>query len=97
MESSRFSKYVIPCADGPHPANVRIPLTDWAQNAHSLTVQRGQNVHYVPSLYRVLDIPGILQILCRTACGAVADIIAILKREGARVYQIFKSIIGYWQ
>ena len=31
-----------------------IPLTDWAQNAHSLTVQRGQNAHYVPSLYRVL-------------------------------------------
>ena len=30
-----------------------IPLTDWAQNAHSLTVQRGQNAHYVPSLYRV--------------------------------------------
>ena len=27
-----------------------IPLTDWAQNAHSLTVQRGQNAHYVPSL-----------------------------------------------
>ena len=30
-----------------------IPLTDRAQNAHSLTVQRGQNAHYVPSLYRV--------------------------------------------
>ena len=27
-----------------------IPLTDWAQNAHSLTVQRGQNAHYVPGL-----------------------------------------------
>ena len=27
-----------------------IPLTDWAHNAHSLTVQRGQNAHYVPSL-----------------------------------------------
>ena len=26
-----------------------IPLTDWAQNAHSLTVQRGQNAHYVPT------------------------------------------------
>ena len=26
---------------------------DWAQNAHSLTVQRGQNAHYVHSLYRV--------------------------------------------
>ena len=23
-----------------------IPFTDWAHNAHSLTVQRGQNVHY---------------------------------------------------
>ena len=30
------------------------PLNDLAQNAHSLTVQRGQNAHYVPSLYRVL-------------------------------------------
>ena len=29
---------------------VALPLTDWAQNAHSLTVQRGQNAHYVPSL-----------------------------------------------
>ena len=28
----------------------RIPLTDWAHNAHSMTVQRGQNAHYVPSL-----------------------------------------------
>ena len=24
-----------------------IPLTDWAHNAHSLTVQRGQNAHYI--------------------------------------------------
>ena len=32
-----------------------IPRTNWAQNAHYLThtVQRGQNAHYVPSLYRV--------------------------------------------
>ena len=30
-------------------------LTDWAQNAHSLTVQRGPNAHYVASLYRVLN------------------------------------------
>ena len=27
-----------------------IPLTDWAQNVHSLTAQRGQNAHYVLSL-----------------------------------------------
>ena len=27
-----------------------IPFTDWESNAHSLTVQRGQNAHYVPSL-----------------------------------------------
>ena len=33
-----------------------IPLTDWAQNAHSLTVQRGQNANYVPSLDRVKPI-----------------------------------------
>ena len=31
-----------------------IPLTDWAQNAHSLTGQMGQNAHCVPSMYRVL-------------------------------------------
>ena len=33
---------------------LRISLTDWAQNVHSLTVQMEQNAHYVPSLYRVL-------------------------------------------
>ena len=27
-----------------------IPFTDWKSNAHSMTVQRGQNAHYVPSL-----------------------------------------------
>ena len=27
-----------------------IPFTDWESNAHSMTVQRGQNVHSVPSL-----------------------------------------------
>ena len=27
-----------------------IPFTDWQSNAHSMTVQRGQNAHYVPSL-----------------------------------------------
>ena len=27
-----------------------IPLTDWTQNAHFFTVQRGQNAHNVPSL-----------------------------------------------
>ena len=32
-------------------SNVIIPLTDWAQNAHSLTVQSGQNAHCGPSLY----------------------------------------------
>ena len=40
-----------------------IPLTDWAQNAHSLTVQRGQNAHYMPSLY------GVLLVKCRTLFG----------------------------
>ena len=32
-----------------HQSNL-IPLTDCTQNAHSMTVQRGQNAHYVPSL-----------------------------------------------
>ena len=27
-----------------------IPFTDWESNAHSMTVERGQNAHYVPSL-----------------------------------------------
>ena len=31
-----------------------IPFTDWESNAHSMTVQRGQNAHYVSSLERVL-------------------------------------------
>ena len=26
--------------------SVLIPLTDWAHNAHSMSVQRGQNAHY---------------------------------------------------
>ena len=30
-------------------------LTDWAQHAHSLTVQSAQNAYYVPSLYRVYE------------------------------------------
>ena len=25
-----------------------IPFTDWAHNAYHLTVQRGQNAHYMP-------------------------------------------------
>ena len=33
---------------------LRISLTDWAQNVHSLTVQREQNAHSLASLYRVL-------------------------------------------
>ena len=36
-----------------HTTKTIIPLTDVVHNAHSLTVQRGQNahyVHYVPSL-----------------------------------------------
>ena len=27
-----------------------MPFTDWAHTAHSLTVQKGQNAHYMPSL-----------------------------------------------
>ena len=29
-----------------HVISVLVPFTDWAHNAHSLTIQRGQNAHY---------------------------------------------------
>ena len=30
-----------------------IPFTEWAHNAHNVTVQRRQNVHFMPTLHRV--------------------------------------------
>ena len=40
---------------GTEPVPTLITLTDWPQNAYSLTVQRRQNAHHVPSLYMVLQ------------------------------------------
>ena len=37
-----------------------IPFTDWESNAHSMTVQRGQNVHYVP----MQSVKGSIILLC---------------------------------
>ena len=68
--------------------DILIPLTDWAQNAHSLTVQRGQNAHYVPSLYRVLDNPN-THIRLRVARGTPAHVfIPVIKWARNIIYSL---------